>query len=133
MQKYNGKDSLYDGKLADIDSVAFPLIYDELNTMIPHTLTELFADSSYLEYAEQLSDTSDLIVITKQANNKTTITYYVEGKLLLASYASVGLHHATPTGLFHIGTKIPDKRSIKYKRAPMPYALHLSGAIFMHQ
>lgn len=132
IKKYNN-DSLAVKSVNDIQSVSFPLIYDNLHDKIPQNLDSLLSQDKFIEYKDKLSWIDSLIVVSTQDDWKYTISYYIDGKLFLASHASIGIWKSTPNWLFDIKRKIFDKRSIKYENAPMPYALHLDGNIFIHQ
>ena len=120
-------------QINNFDEISFPLIYDELTDKIPADLDSLLSQDKFEKYRDKLIWQDTLIVVTKQNDWKHAIAYYVWWKLFLASYVSLGLGNYTPQWLFDIQSKVFDKRSIKYKNAPMPYALHLHWNIFIHQ
>lgn len=132
IKKYN-TDTLDINSIKEISDISFPLIYDELSDKIPHDLDTLLTQDKFSEHKNKLIWIDSLIVVTKQEDWKYTVSYYIDGRLFLASYVSIWVWKATPQWLFSVKRKIFDKRSIKYKNAPMPYALHLDGNIFIHQ
>lgn len=140
LKKYN-KDTLAEKENRAINAlhlkeVSFPLVYDGLVGKIPDTIQELLCTDTtdvFEKYKDRLHIQDTLIVVNKQDDGRHAISYYVWGNLFLASYISLGLWHYTPQWLFTIQDKIFDKRSIKYKSAPMPYALHIHKNIFIHQ
>ena len=114
-------------------SVSFPLIFDGLIDKIPANLHDILAQEKFEKYKEQIENQDTIIIVSKQDDGRHAIAYYVGGKLFLASYVSLGLGNFTPQWLFAIQERIFDKKSIKYKNAPMPYALHIHDNIFIHQ
>lgn len=139
LKKYNN-DTIADStkqksdlNIAKFQKIKFPLIYDELNTLVPHTLDELFQDERFSAYRDTIQPNDTLIVGMRQANQKYSFLYYETGKLVLATYASIWRGESTPRWLFRVDYKMEYKRSKKYKNAAMPYALHVTWNIFIHQ
>ncbi len=116
-----------------IDTLAYPLIYDQLKDKIPEDLDSLLAQPKFDAYREKMKGEEEAIIITKNNDTRHSIAYYSWGKLFLASYVSIGLNTSTPQGLFDIQHKYPNLRSQKYQNAPMPYALQVHGSICIHQ
>ena len=60
--------------------------------------------------------------------------YNQNGTLAMTSFVSIGtLRHKTISGQYTITPDQIRRRSRKYKNAPMPYSLHVSGGYFIHQ
>ena len=139
LKKYNN-DTIPDSvkqsedlRINTFKNIKFPLIYDEINTLVPNTLEGLLKDERFAEYRDTVQHNDTLIVVMKQANGKHALLYYETGKLILGTYATIGRGKATPRGLFRVDYKMEYKRSNKYNNAAMPYALHVTGNIFIHQ
>lgn len=133
LKKYNTIDSLVPEKVNEYASISFPLISDVLDTLVPKTISDVLQRDDFQKYAEALSDVDNLIVVMKSWEVNHVLAYYVNQNLFLASSVSIGPWTSTPNWLFDIQRKIPDKRSIKYKNAAMPYALYLVDNVFIHQ
>ena len=132
VKKYN-QDSLDVRIINDVKSLSFPLIYDGLKWKLPADLSEILIQQKFDKYREDLDSISNLIIVTSLGDGNYVLGYYVDSKLFLASYCSIGIWKSTPKWLFDIKSKIFDKRSFKYENAPMPYSLYLQWNIFMHQ
>lgn len=132
IEKYNEENK--DAKVInDLDKLSFPLIYDGLKNKLASDLPDMLAQEKFVKYRDALDSIAEVIVVTSLDDGSYVVWYYVDSKLFLASYCSIGNGKSTPQWLFDIKRKIFDKRSFKYKNAPMPYSLHLDGNIFIHQ
>lgn len=131
-KKYN-QDTLQTKVINDLEYLAFPLVYDELEWKLPDNLSEILLEEKFTKYSSDLDSVKNLIIVTSLENWSYVVWYYVDSKLFLASYCSIGRLKSTPKWLFDIKRKIFDKRSFKYENAPMPYSLHLDWNIFIHQ
>lgn len=139
MKNYNN-DTLTDSlKTADqlninnFQTLTFPLIYDELDKTVPHTLSALLQDPRFDAYRDSLHAQDTVIVQFKQPNGQHALCFYETGILRLATYETIGAGANTPRGLFRVDYSVKNKRSRKHHNAPMPYALHVTGHIFIHQ
>lgn len=132
VSKYN-QDSLKTKVINDLESLAFPLIYDDLKWQFPVDLSEILLEEKFMKYENDLDSVKNLIIVTSLEDGNYVLGYYVDSKLFLASHCSIGRWKSTPKWLFDIKRKIFDKRSFKYENAPMPYSLHLDWNIFIHQ
>jgi len=132
LKKHNW-DTLNVKAINDLDNVSFPLIYNDLNSKLPIDLQQILAQDKFEKYRKDLDGVNNLIITTCLHDGKYVIGYYVDSKLFLASYSSIGIWRSTPQWLFEVKRKIFDKRSFKYENAPMPYSLHLEWNIFIHQ
>jgi len=135
IKKYNPKE-IWDVSINELKEISFPLIYDNLKSKVPATLDELMQRGDLDLYKDTLSETKTMLVILPDENKKEILAYYVNNKLLVCTYVSIGLkweETETPKWLFTIGSKAANRRSKKYDNVPMPYAMHITGGIFMHQ
>lgn len=139
LKKYNNDtipDSLKtwaDFRVDNFELINFPLIYDEFDTIVPHSIDWLFQDEKFAEYRDTIHSSDTLIVLMKQANWQHALFYYKTGKLILATYATIGWGKSTTRWLFHVDFKEDRKKSRRYGNVPMPYALHVIGNVFIHQ
>lgn len=139
LKKYNADtipDSLKtseDLRINNFEHINFPLIYDEIGYAVPHTLDSLLQDDRFAEYRDTMQGNDTLIVEMKQSNWRYSLLYYETGKLILATYATLGRGKSTPKWLFQVDYKVEYKRSRKYNNASMPYALHVNKNVFIHQ
>ena len=131
MQNYNNSTSITCKPLDSIPDISFPLIYDGLLDKLPNDLDSLLSQDKFSKYKNKLSWIDSLIVVAKQKNWEYTLSYYIDGRLVLASESSIWA--ATQKWLFDIKEKIERKRSSRYDNAPMPYSLYLYGHVFIHQ
>lgn len=122
-----------DVSIQNVGHIRFPLVYDEIRDMVPSTLHELVEDQRFLEYRNQIHDQDTIIVGMRQTNGKYSCLYYQKGKLVLATYASIGRWTSTPRWLYRVQYSMEYKRSRKYNNVPMPYALYIQWNIFIHQ
>lgn len=131
MQDYNNSSTPTFRPLDSIPDISFPLIYDGLSDKLPHDLDSLLSQDKFSKYKNKLIWIDSLIVVAKQEDWKYTLSYYIDGKLILATHSSIW--GATQKWLFAIKEKIERKRSSRYNNAPMPYSLYLYGHVFIHQ
>ncbi|MFA7298558.1 MAG: L,D-transpeptidase [Candidatus Absconditabacterales bacterium] len=115
------------------EHIRFPLIYDELDTLVSHTLEGLLQDERFAKYRDTIKVDDTMIIVMKQKNGQHALLYYKKGKLTLATYATIGRGKSTSRGLFRVDYRVTNKRSKKYKNAAMPYALHVVNNVFIHQ
>lgn len=114
-------------------TITFPLIYDELDKTVPHSLSALLQDPRFDAYRDSLHAQDTVIIQFKQPNGQHALCYYETGILRLATYETIGAGENTPRGLFRVDYSVKNKRSRKYRNAPMPYSLHIINNIFIHQ
>lgn len=57
---------------------------------------------------------------------------YEGNRLVMKTRISSGRNHRTPTGRFRAGWKDADHYSSLYHNAPMPWAVQVSGNVFIH-
>lgn len=116
--------------------ITIPLIYPELKTIFPATLSELKASPAFQKILEKHNyklDKPHIILIIKTENGKNALAYYAEDKLTMATYTSLGTrNHKTIKGEFWLRHDNIFRKSMKYK-APMPYAIQIKDGYFMHQ
>ena len=111
--------------------IKIPLIYPSLKHIFPAHLSDLRKDPQFK--TDPLSNKNQLLLI-KTKNNHNALAYYQNGKLKMATYVSIGtLRHKTVTGAYEISPDQIRRRSRRYGRAPMPYALHITWGYFLHQ
>jgi len=138
LKKYNNDtipdwDKTYDDLCIDnIGNIRFPLIYDELWDKVPHVLGELLQEVKFAKYRDTLAS-DDTVMINLDVEWKRSFLYYKGWKLVLATYTTIGKWNATPRGFFRVDYKVEYKKSKKYNNAAMPYALHVTNNIFVHQ
>jgi len=133
IKKYNPKYGNNKTTINQLDTVAFPLVYDDIANSISHDLSTYLEDKKFDAYREKLAGVEDLIVVTKHTDGKYMLLYFKNKKLFLWTYASIGKENRTPKWFFKIQEKIPNKRSKRCNDAPMPYSLHINWHIFIHQ
>lgn len=116
--------------------ITIPLIYPELKTIFPATLSELKTSPAFQKILEKHNyklDKPHIILIIKTENGKNALAYYAEDKLAMATYTSLGTrNHKTIKGEFWLRHDNIFRKSMKYK-APMPYAIQIKDGYFMHQ
>lgn len=133
MKKYNQKYPWGEKRISQLDTVSFPMIYDEISTTVPHDMNTYLQAQKFNKYRNKIENLENLLVVAKDAQGKYMLLYFKNQKLFIWSYASIGKGTSTPKWLFDIQKKIPRKRSSKYKNAPMPYSLYITQNIFSHQ
>ncbi|MEI7918794.1 MAG: hypothetical protein WCH65_00865 [bacterium] len=83
MKKYNPKYGNNKKTINQLDTVAFPLVYDDIANSISHDLSTYLEDKKFDAYREKLSDVEDLIVVTKHTDGKYMLLYFKDKKLFL--------------------------------------------------
>lgn len=132
IMKQIGKDIKATDKVKPDDIIKMPLIYPELRKYLPNTWYEL-KQGAFKKYKE-IND-KDLVIVTKCKNGKHALAYYKYGKLVLATYVSIGTtNHPTPTWKYKLRHDQRDRRSKKYNNAAMPFAIWwMWDGYFIHQ
>lgn len=133
MKKYNEKYQWGEKRIGQLDTISFPMIYDEISTAVPHDMKSYLQLPKFNKYRNKLENLENLLVVAKDAKGKYMLLYFKNQKLFIWSYASIGKGTSTPKWVFEIQKKIPKKRSSKYNNAPMPYSLYITQNIFSHQ
>jgi len=90
-----------------------------LKTYFPQTLLEVQQDPQFSNYSFSNPNT---LILLKTKSGRHALAYYQNGTLAMTSFVSIGT----------LRDQIR-RRSRKYKNAPMPYSLHVSGGYFIHQ
>lgn len=121
-----------DLRIEKFEHIKFPLIYDEIGKVVPHTLSWLLQEEKFAAYRDSIH-AQDTLMINMDINGKRSFLYYETGKLILATHTTIGRGKSTPRGLFRVDYRVDYKRSRRYNNAAMPYALHVTDNIFVHQ
>lgn len=137
LKKYNSFKAQQNSFKQQLESwITIPLIYPELKTIFPATLSELKTSPAFQKILEKHNyklDKPHIILIIKTENGKNALAYYAEDKLTMATYTSLGTrNHKTIKGEFWLRHDNIFRKSMKYK-APMPYAIQIKDGYFMHQ
>lgn len=102
-----------------------------LKKYFPQTLLEVQQDPQFSNYSFSNPNT---LILLKTKSGRHALAYYQNGTLAMTSFVSIGtLRHKTISGQYTITPDQIRRRSRKYKNAPMPYSLHVSGGYFIHQ
>lgn len=111
--------------------IKVPIIYPGLKTYFPQTLLEVQQDPQFSNYSFSNPNT---LILLKTKSGRHALAYYQNGTLAMTSFVSIGtLRHKTISDQYTITPDQIRRRSRKYKNAPMPYSLHVSGGYFIHQ
>lgn len=111
--------------------IKVPLIYPELSKYFPKNLIKVQQDPQFSNYSFSNPNT---LILLKTKSGRNALAYYQNGTLAMTSFVSIGtLRHKTISGQYPITPDQIRRRSRKYKNAPMPYSLHVSGGYFIHQ
>ena len=111
--------------------IKVPIIYPGLKKYFPQTLLEVQQDPQFSNYSFSNPNT---LILLKTKSGRHALAYYQNGILAMTSFISIGtLRHKTISGQYTITPDQIRRRSRKYKNAPMPYSLHVSGGYYIHQ
>ena len=122
-----------DLRINNFTQIHFPLIYDEIAKTVPHTLDSLMHDERFAAYRDTIHANDTLMISMNWADGNRIFLYYETGKLILGTQTTIGRWWWTPRWLFRVDYNVKYARSGKYNNAPMPYALHITKNIFLHQ
>ena len=102
-----------------------------MSKYFPKNLIKVQQDPQFNNYSFSNPNT---LILLKTKSGRHALAYYQNGTLAMTSFVSIGtLQHKTISGQYTITPDQIRRRSRKYKNAPMPYSLHVSGGYFIHQ
>jgi len=64
-----------DLRINNFERISFPLIYDELGALVPHTLDQLLLDVKFAEYRDTIKS-DDTLMVNLDVNGKRSFLFY---------------------------------------------------------
>ena len=83
MKKYNQKYPWGEKRISRLDTVSFPMIYDEISTTVPHDMNTYLQAQKFNKYRNKIEKLENLLVVAKDAQGKYMLLYFKNQKLFI--------------------------------------------------